>query len=147
MICFISVSCNSAILSLSHREIENAIRLRYFKAGFQGRDTKMHQLLAGFYQLQADPHNIIISLSYNSAILSLSHREIENAIRLRYFKAGFVSRDAQMHQLLAGFYQLQADPNKNQTWKGTSAKAFAALPYHLVRENESIYEKKNRFSK
>ena len=65
-------------------------------------------------------------------MLALSHREIENVIRLRYFKAGLQNREAQLHELLAGFYALQADPQADKSWKGTSAKAFSCLPHHLV---------------
>ena len=68
-----------------------------------------------------------------SALLSLSHREVEVAIRTRYFKAGVLNRETQMHELLAGYYLRVADPAKDDTWRGGNARALSAIPYHLVK--------------
>lgn len=66
-------------------------------------------------------------------MLELSSSEMEAVIRSRYFKTtAYGSTDTQMHQLLAAFFQMQADPAKNGSWAGSNPRAFLALPYHLV---------------
>ena len=89
---------------------------------------------SGFYRM----FNMITWPVICSSLLVLSHLEIESAIRQRYLKTGLNNKEVQMHQLLAGFCMLHADPDKNQTWKGSHPRAFAALPYHLVSKSCTI---------
>lgn len=64
--------------------------------------------------------------------LSLAHKDIETAVRQRYLKGGH-EEELFLHRLLAGYFYSQADPDRNDRWKGKSARAFKELPYHLAR--------------
>lgn len=68
----------------------------------------------------------------NSNMLTLAHKDIEKAVRLRYMKGASSSREKTYHQLLADYFMTEADPNRDKTFKSNSARAFSELPYHLM---------------
>lgn len=64
--------------------------------------------------------------------LTLAHKDIERAVKLRYTRGAASKKEGQLHLLLATFFRTEADPHGNGTFKGNSARAFVELPYHLV---------------
>ena len=76
-------------------------------------------------------------------LLTLAHKDIEKAVRLRYTRGTASKKESELHLLLATFFQAEADPNGDLTFKGNSTRAFTELPYHLTeagawRELEEI---------
>ena len=68
----------------------------------------------------------------NSNLLTLAHKDIEKAVRLRYMRGASSSKEKSYHQLLANFFEMEADPTGDKTFKSNSARAFSELPYHLM---------------
>ncbi len=64
--------------------------------------------------------------------LSLAHKDIEKAVKLRYMQGADRSKETHLHMLLAKFYREQIDPLGNGTFKGNSVRGFVELPYHLM---------------
>ena len=65
-------------------------------------------------------------------LLTLAHKDIEKAVKLRYMRGAASSKEGQLHMLLARFFREEADPLGDLTFKGNSARAFRELPYHLM---------------
>eukprot|EP00731_Ephydatia_muelleri_P016594 Em0009g1018a len=68
----------------------------------------------------------------NSDRLSLAHKDIEKAVRLRYMQGAASDKERQLHQLLARYFRDEADPSGDKQYKGNNGRAFCELPYHLV---------------
>ena len=68
----------------------------------------------------------------NSNLLTLAHKDIEKAVRLRYMRGASSSKEKTYHQLLANYFKTEADPKGDKTFKSNSARAFSELPYHLM---------------
>ncbi|XP_013407026.1 telomerase protein component 1 isoform X1 [Lingula anatina] len=66
-----------------------------------------------------------------SSLLSLAHAEIERSIRQRYMRGSSTELEVMLHRLLAGYFWLNADPDKNGSWQGSNQRAFSELTYHL----------------
>ena len=64
--------------------------------------------------------------------LTLAHKDIEKAVKLRYTRGASSRKETQLHLLLATFFRAEADPDGNNTFKGQSARAFTELPHHLM---------------
>lgn len=65
-------------------------------------------------------------------LLILAHKDIEKAVRLRYMRGAESTRGGKLHLLLSKFFQTEADPDCDGSFKGNSARAFVELPYHLM---------------
>ena len=65
-------------------------------------------------------------------LLTLAHKDIEKAVKLRYTRGAASKRESQLHLLLATFFRAEADPKGDGTFTGTSSRAFTELPYHLM---------------
>ena len=72
----------------------------------------------------------------SSTLLTLAHKDIEKAVRLRYMRGTASSKEKQFHQLLASYYRTETDPSGDASFKGNSARAFMELPYHLMVAGE-----------
>ena len=69
----------------------------------------------------------------SSGNLSLAHADIQTAVRTRYLKTSAgVEMEMFLHCLMAGYLYSLADPHRDGSWAGKSARAFQELPYHLV---------------
>ena len=68
----------------------------------------------------------------NSNLLTLAHRDIEKAVRLRYLRGASSSKEKSYHHLLANYFMSEADPKGDKTFKSNSGRAFSELPYHLM---------------
>ena len=68
----------------------------------------------------------------NSNQLTLAHKDIEKAVKLRYMRGASSSKEKNYHQLLANYFKTEADPRRDGTFKSNSARAFSELPYHLM---------------
>lgn len=64
--------------------------------------------------------------------LTLAHKDIEKAVKLRYTRGAASKKEGDLHRLLATFFQAEADPDGDSTFRGNSARAFTELPYHLM---------------
>ena len=53
----------------------------------------------------------------NSHLLTLAHRDIEKAVRLRYMRGASSSKEKSYHQLLANYFMSEADPKGDKTFK------------------------------
>ena len=68
----------------------------------------------------------------SSDLLSLAHRDIESAVRLRYMKGRGAEKERTLHHLLATYFNSECDPTSDHTYKGNDVRAFNELPYHLM---------------
>ena len=69
----------------------------------------------------------------SSDLLSLAHRDIESAVRLRYMKrGGGAEREKKLHQLLATYFKSECDPSGDRAYKGNDVRSFNELPHHLM---------------
>ena len=67
----------------------------------------------------------------SSDLLTLAHTDIERAVRQRYMK-GRGEKERHYHTLLATYFQSEADPTSDGTYKSNNVRAFDELPYHLM---------------
>ena len=68
----------------------------------------------------------------NSDRLTLAHKDIEKAVRLRYMQGAASDKERQLHQLLARYFRDEADPSGDKQYHGNNGRAFCELPYHLM---------------
>ena len=66
-----------------------------------------------------------------SDLLSLAHKDIETAVKLRYMK-GRGEKEREFHRLLATYFKTECDPTGEQTYAGSNVRAFNELPHHLM---------------
>ena len=67
----------------------------------------------------------------NSDLLTLAHRDIETAVRLRYMK-GNGEKERAYHRLLAEYFHSEVDPTNDGVYKSNDIRSFNELPYHLM---------------
>ena len=72
----------------------------------------------------------------NTSLLTLAHKDIEKAVRQRYMRGTASAKEKEFHHLLARYYECEADPTSNGSFKGNSVRAFTELPYHLMLAGE-----------
>lgn len=85
--------------------------------------SRLLRSLQGFLQPTGDE---------SSDLLTLAHRDIEKAVRLRYMRGASSSKEKSYHQLLVNYFMSEADPKGDKTFKSNSGRAFSELPYHLM---------------
>ncbi len=66
-------------------------------------------------------------------VLCYYHLEVSRVVSERYLRDPDKFRLSHSH--LTTYFQGQADPEKNQSWKGASPRPFLVLPFHLARAN------------
>ena len=68
----------------------------------------------------------------SSDLLSLAHKDIEKAVRIRYMKGADSEKEQVYHSLLATYFLSEADPSGEGGYKGNDVRAFNELPFHLI---------------
>ena len=68
----------------------------------------------------------------SSDLLTLAHRDIENAVRRRYMRSSGREKERTYHKLLATYFRSEADPSDDGMYKSNDVRAFNELPYHLM---------------
>lgn len=71
----------------------------------------------------------------SSDLLTLAHKDIEKAVRLRYMKGGG-DKERVYHKLLATFFRSEADPSGEEEYKSNDVRAFNELPFHLMQAGQ-----------
>ena len=71
----------------------------------------------------------------SSDLLTLAHKDIEKAVRLRYMKGGG-EKEREFHKLLAAYFKCEADASGDQVYKSNNVRAFNELPHHLMLAGE-----------
>ena len=64
-------------------------------------------------------------------VLTFYHRQVAEWVQEHFAKA--FDQTWQAHQRLADYFRSLADPERNQSWKGESARPFLELTFHLAR--------------
>ena len=72
---------------------------------------------------------------YSHNRLTLSHGEIQTAVRHRYARGASALLERRLHLLLAGYFCCQADPKRDNTWSGKQQRPLSELAYHLASAN------------
>ncbi|MBN2560005.1 MAG: DUF4062 domain-containing protein [Phycisphaerae bacterium] len=68
-------------------------------------------------------------------VLTFYHRQVAEWVQERFAKAH--DRRWEPHSLLADYFRNLADPAKDQSWKGDSARPFLQVVFHLVGADRS----------
>ena len=71
----------------------------------------------------------------SSDLLSLAHKDIETAVKLRYMKGGG-EKEKGFHRILATYFKTECDPTGEKTYAGSNVRAFNELPHHLICSGE-----------
>lgn len=62
-------------------------------------------------------------------LVDFFHAEIRNAIFDYYLGSSAAQQD--VHRVLSGYFERQADPGRDRQWRGTRKRAFVEYPWHL----------------
>jgi WD40 repeat protein len=69
----------------------------------------------------------------DAAVVSFFHRQIADVATERYADG---DAGVRVHRALAAYFRGTADPSGDERWRGSGARGFANLPFHLARSRQ-----------